>query len=444
MVLKELHALYRDIPRYWRETLHSFRAIGAWAIRNRIDLGIAAIIGCAMFSFILTLSYMLPDVLFMRELQATGWFDGDIWRVYETLTNLSANNHRTTLHPLQPLLTFPPVQVLRWAGMAELDAVLNAGALTAGVWASVFYSIFRGIKLPRLDAIIFTALGATSSASVFWFSIPESYGMGSLSVITVFAMLTITQHKQAPFFYQVLTNAFSFAITSSNWMAGILAALAVNSYRRAIRITAGGLVLVTGLFGFQQIFFPRSLFFMPHIRHELGFILHERAGTFFDKIRSFFAYGMVSPPIPFVENPYNPLWTRLTVQTVPLTSLSPVVLASIILWLGLFAYGWRASTASASNRAFVSALSLFFLFQLAFHLFYGDETFLYSLHIMPLMVLLTSFGALTKYRLPVLAAAGLLVCVVAYNNISSFMTVAEGLDALAVEVRKSINAQNGG
>jgi len=58
-------------------------------------------------------------------------------------------------------------------------------------------------------------------------------------------------------------------------------------------------------------------------------------------------------------------------------------------------------------------LLLFLMGQLGMHLFYGDETFLYSLHFAPFLVILAAFGTLTRARRLSLMLAGLLLLVAA-------------------------------
>ena len=54
--------------------------------------------------------------------------------------------------------------------------------------------------------------------------------------------------------------------------------------------------------------------------------------------------------------------------------------------------------------------------QLALHLLYGDETFLYALHWVPLLVIVGGFGALASPRWVWLVLAGLLLASTAVNN----------------------------
>jgi hypothetical protein len=50
-------------------------------------------------------------------------------------------------------------------------------------------------------------------------------------------------------------------------------------------------------------------------------------------------------------------------------------------------------------------------------LLYGRETFLYSLHFTPLLVVLAAFGTFTSMRLLILCLAAALVVLVGTNNV---------------------------
>jgi hypothetical protein len=62
--------------------------------------------------------------------------------------------------------------------------------------------------------------------------------------------------------------------------------------------------------------------------------------------------------------------------------------------------------------------------QLALHTVYGGETFLYSLHWLPFLVVLAALGTLTRQRILVrILGVGLLVTV-AINNVGLFLAAA--------------------
>jgi hypothetical protein len=65
-------------------------------------------------------------------------------------------------------------------------------------------------------------------------------------------------------------------------------------------------------------------------------------------------------------------------------------------------------------------LGLTLLGQLMLHMVYGNETFLYSLHFMPLLILVAAAGTLTRARPIALALAAVLLMASLMNNITVF------------------------
>jgi hypothetical protein len=58
--------------------------------------------------------------------------------------------------------------------------------------------------------------------------------------------------------------------------------------------------------------------------------------------------------------------------------------------------------------------------QLLLHLIFGNETFLYSLHWLPILISIAALATLTKWRVPVIVAALVLCGAAAVSNISQF------------------------
>lgn len=434
MILKNIYALGQDLPEYKAAVWGYLSAIFAWVQRNSFDIAIASGAAAVMFAFIFSLSMQLPQEMVDWQNNIWIWFNADIVRVSETLLDRDANNWRSQVHPLQPILTNPPVQILRILGLSDYNAVMVFGALTAGLWAAVFYSVFRGIGLARVDSLIFTALGAVSSCSVFIFTVPEIYCIGSISVLVVFAMLTVMKSYQLPPLVHAIISAVSFSITSTNWMAGILASFSTNQYRQAFRITFDALLIVTLVFAIQKIGFYRTEFFIPNIGLETEFVLHELAGSPFDRIKSFFLFDLFMPPIPPFSVAEYVQGKELSVQFLRLFSMSPAVLAMLLVWVVILLFGLRTALTSNTNKTFVNVVCLFVLFQLAFHFVWGDEIFLYSANFLPALIIIASFGTFTQFRPLILIGALMLVGMAGYNNITELFSVIHDLEPIVAEI----------
>ena len=65
-------------------------------------------------------------------------------------------------------------------------------------------------------------------------------------------------------------------------------------------------------------------------------------------------------------------------------------------------------------------LALTALGQLLLHSLFGHETFLYSMHFLPLLVGVAAFGALGQWRAWVLALAGVFIVTACVNNAGQY------------------------
>jgi len=92
--------------------------------------------------------------------------------------------------------------------------------------------------------------------------------------------------------------------------------------------------------------------------------------------------------------------------------------------------GWAALVATAlvglaSSRG--NARVRFVLFgtlagQVLLHLLYGEETFLYAVHVAPLLVLTAALGSVSRWRRVILVIAVVLACTAAMNNVRQLET----------------------
>jgi len=97
----------------------------------------------------------LDPVILSRDTDSV-WFESDVFRVYQDMTTRGGDHYRTSVHPLFPLLTYPPTYLLRRALHPDpFRAVRLVTALVAAVWILVLYGTLRLIGLRWLDATVF-------------------------------------------------------------------------------------------------------------------------------------------------------------------------------------------------------------------------------------------------------------------------------------------------
>jgi hypothetical protein len=120
----------------------------------------------------------------------------------------------------------------------------------------------------------------------------------------------------------------------------------------------------------------------------------------------------------------RPEWPIMITQESSPGSGSQWGTIAVGLWVLLVAIGIWAIFRISPHRPARVVLGLTLLCQLALHMVYGNEIFLYSLHFGPLLVILAALGTHTPARPLVLLLAGGLVVVAAANNYSQFTKAA--------------------
>lgn len=173
-----------------------------------------------------------------------------------------------------------------------------------------------------------------------------------------------------------------------------------------------------GLSGIHWMFVPhtRTVFHPHEVMLAKASILQEEAGGPFPVTRAFFLHAMVMPVIDRIPQKYEKRGWLLTVQHSQPGSASPWGVVAVVCWAGLLGFGVWGAIRDRVNRRVVLVLGLSLAGQLALHLIFGEETFLYALHVIPLLIVLAAFGSLTSARRTVLALAVTCLVGAAVNN----------------------------
>jgi hypothetical protein len=354
------------------------------------------------------------------------WFQADIGRVYANMTKRGSNHYRTKVHPLFSLATAPIVYGLNKLGVQKEVAVRMLIAGVAGLWLTSFYFVLRFLSIRVVDAIVFSLLASLSAAAVFFATVPETYLFGSLTILVVLAFVALTETRTFSYGYYVAISALSLSMTVTNWMSGIAATMANNALRRTFRITVDAFVVVTVLWAIQHAVFPTSEFFLlsPEERH---YMLLKEAGGVIEKATAFFSHAVVMPEVQVL--PYSGVTScpLFSVQFSPIGSSGPLGLITTLGWGVLLILGLWAAWRDPENKKFKVVVAFIIGGQLFLHLVYGEETFLYSLHWVPLLVLVAAFGLTSTYRRWVLAIAALVSIGAAFNNFQQFKAVSSEL-----------------
>jgi hypothetical protein len=358
----------------------------------------------AVYTAIVTLDPRFMDPRFGNDV----WFEGDLPRIVNDVTHRWAPHSRAGVHPLFSLFACAGVYAMRAMGMPTLRAVAALAAGGAAVWTMLLFLVLRAVTPTRTEAILFTAIGATTAAAVFWLAVPETYVFGSATILAALWIAAVSERRPLREGWFVAASAATLAITVTNWTAGIAATATRWPCRRSLQITVNAFAVVVVLWAAQRIVIPHADFFIGY-SNEQRYLLRPETGGPRRILAVMFAHSIVMPPVQTREKPGR--GTVLSVQLAGLGAGDWGRHVGLLAWLALFAIGLRGWLPSLRTSGWAQALAAVVVAEVTLHLLYGTETFLYSLNVMPALIVIAAHGTRTRAR-PLVAplAAVLLVC----------------------------------
>lgn len=390
-----------SVCRYWRDfvviaAFSVFAAIGSYQGAKQVSLA-----------------------LFDTSMESV-WFQSDIPGIYENMTNRGSDHYCTYAHPLFSMVALPPTEMLwRVFGINSLVSVRIVMAFIASLWAAAFFILFRLVSFHRLEAILFSALGMVSAAATFWFTVPGTYPFGSLSILLALVIAALSHHQTRGRPWHVIANMATLSFATTNWMIGIFTSFINLPWRRAAQVVVNAFFIITVLWAIQKFFIPSAGFFLA-VREETKYFFTADSGGILRILTSFFLHSMVMPSINSISNPEHPHTPIMTIQHSLPGSGGPCGVVATVLWAVLLCLGVWGIIISHKHNKFRLVLGVSLLGQIILHASYGKETFLYSLHFGPLLVLLAAFGTRTRLRRLVIAYVSILVVCTVINNWQQF------------------------
>ena len=334
------------------------------------------------------------------------------------MTDRLGNHYRIKVHPLFVLLTHPPVMLIRiLTGASALLAARIFMALLAGIWIILIFCLLRALGSRRMDATIFAILGSVSAACLFWTGVTETYPLGSISIMV--GVLAVNLPAQRQSLWLTIVSAFTLSVTVTNWMAGLLSTAVSLPWKRACQLSANAFCIVVVLWGVQKFIYPQCEFFLGD-KEEVLYINNPRLGGPVTAIKALVFHTLVMPRIrPFEDMKGD--WRRVGYIRTQLDrpgAGSNLATAAAVLWAFLLAVGvWGLFTMEGyvKLRLVVGGV---LLGQMALHSVYGEETFIFSPHVAPLLLGVAAMGLHTRLRRVVLVAAVCLIATAGVNNFS--------------------------
>jgi hypothetical protein len=363
--------------------------------------------------------------LLLNEKADDVWFEGDVKRVFDNMTDRFSAHYRTNMHPLFSLLGLVCTKALGHIfKITPLAAVRVTLAGCAALWIATFFFVLRLLGLRRLDACLFALLGATSSAAMFWATVPETYVFGSLTILIVLLVAVLSERRNIPPWLDVVTASAALSMLVTNWMYALASMWTRRRIPDVIQLASNSFMVVVVLWGIEKFVARSAEFFLGY--HEP--VVRPVAAQVFPV---FFLDSMVMPDVQLVPNDSPSLWPKFTVQGAHTWHLTHWGVVALAAWISLLVMGvWSAFTLVALQR-FRLLLALALAGQLLLHILYGNETFLYVLDFMPTLVLVAALTALTRLRWFALAATGLAIVTCAVHNYAELSNTLQILAARA-------------
>ena len=379
----------------------------------------------------------LVDPRLAQPQAANIWFDSDLPYRLEAMVRPGGWDNGGA-HPLFPtlghLLLTGPIALIPEAG--PLRAAGIAGAALGGLFVALLYALFRRMRLARTDATLFAAIGASSSAAIFWFPVPESFGLAGTGVALA---LLVAASPRPSAVSQAAACVASGASVLTNGIVGLLVVLAHNlrprRWGRVLSILLAALGTMTAVWSLQEWSYRTPFFLgdrlLEYRQHTFPVSL-ERTGHV---ARGLLVHCVVAPAL---RN------DRPSFRNAELASSGAAGAVATLAWLGLLLLGALA-TARLARRGEHRPLALTAFGSLALmgamHLTLGREMFLYALDVMPLLLVVAAAAAHLEHRrgLVRLLALSLLVAGLV-NNARQLTRAAEAASEVAARRLEATSA----
>jgi len=223
----------------------------------------------------------------------------------------------------------------------------------------------------------------------------------------------------------VLGMVATLGSTVTNGICGVLGIAVRYPRRRAVALVGLGIAVTMLTWAALHLVFP-SLPFALLYSDWRRFILTPGSGGPVVISRALLVHAIVMPAITME---LDPKWgVIMSVQHSPLGGTGWLATVATACWLALLAGGGAAVLRARPFKAFDRVLLGTLAAQVLLHLVFGEQTFLYTIHLAPLLVLVAARAALTPARLAALALAAVLVAAGGANNVARFRSAAGFLD----------------
>jgi hypothetical protein len=396
---------------------------------SRLDALVALALALLAGAIVLAASRQL-DPRLANPLAGDVWFASDIPYRLEVM-RAPGGWENGGAHPLFPSIghAFLAATAPFTRGTDPMRKAAAAGALAAGLFAAVLYALFRKMRLPPLDAGLFAAVAATSAGALFWFSVPESFGLAGLGVALALLVAATARPSAAAL---ALACVASASCILTNGIVGAIATFTHHPRPRqwlhAIAIGAAALLTLAALFLFQERGRDTPFFLSDRLLEYQEHLYPVSLDRTAQVLQGLLSHAVVAP---------EPQSARPSFRRVAIATNGPAGIAATLAWLALLGFGIARTVALARRgerpELAVTAIGSLVLV-VGMHLTLGREMFLYAMDVLPLLLALAAASAcLPGDRRWVRPLVVLLLLAGTLNNVRQFQSAAATARTLAEE-----------
>ena len=379
--------------------------------KNQINISVGIILALVVGFYVFQAAKAMPTILHDYGFNSS-YFGSDVARVWNNLTDRYSDHHRTSVHPLFSLfVSLPCLFAHKFLGLEKLTAVSLLLAINASALTSVMYYLLFFVTKRLLDTVLFLALFLLSMSFLMWSRVPETFPFGATSMLVPFIIITIPRIREKENI-QIISSIVTMGITITNWMSGILGCFFVLRYKKTFIVIVKAFVLVLALWSIQKYIYP-SAGHVFNLTGEKKYVLSRKSEF---TARQIFLDSM-SPST--IEPEYSDVMERPTVVvTKKLPDTDGLQLMGFwFLWILLLIVGAFHCMKSRKESPLNILLLAFVAGQVILHNLYGiGETFMYSIHWMPSLVLVAAFSSKSRYRPVILIVVLIMVFFIGPRN----------------------------
>ena len=274
---------------------------------------------------------------------ANVWFDSDLPFRLEVMVRPGGWENGGA-HPL-----FPALGHLLLAGAAALTGQADplrgaglAGSALGGLFAAILFVLFRRMGLARADASLFAGIGALSSGSLFWFPVPESFGLAGTGVALALLVAAASRPSVAALAAACVASGASVL---TNGIVGFLAVAAHDGRRwgRALTSLLVALGVMTAVWSLQEWSFRTPFFLGDRLLEYRQHTFPVTLARTTEVARGLLCHSVVAPAL---RN------DRPSFRGAPVASSGPLGAIATLAWAALLLVGsWRSSAVRPTRRA---------------------------------------------------------------------------------------------